>query len=53
LQAAGDELADTGMIVLHCAGYSEPMCQEVRRHAGRPVLLARRLVGQAIDMMIS
>ncbi len=53
LQAAGDELADTGMIVMHCMGYSEPMRQEVRRRAGRPVLLARRLVGQAIDMMIS
>ena len=53
LAAAGAALADTGLIVMHCMGYSEPMRQEVRRHAGRPVLLARRLVGQAIDLMIS
>jgi len=53
MRAAGERLADTGLIVMHCMGYSEPMRQEVRRRAGRPVLLARRIVGQAIDSMIS
>ncbi|MFI5012424.1 MAG: AroM family protein [Hyphomicrobiales bacterium] len=53
LRAAAEHLADTGMIVMHCMGYSEDMRREVRARTGRPVLLARRLVGQAIDLMIS
>ncbi len=53
MRSAGESLSDTGMIVMHCMGYSEPMRQEVMRRAARPVLLARRLVGQAIDLMIS
>jgi protein AroM len=46
--AAGRELADTELIVMHCMGYSEPMRRAVAAASGRPVLLAREIVGRAI-----
>jgi protein AroM len=53
LRHAGAALADTDMIVMHCIGYSEAMRQVVKQAAGRPVLVSRRLVAQAIDLMLS
>jgi protein AroM len=53
LREAGAALADTGMIVMHCIGYSEAMRQVVRQVSRRPVLVSRRLVAHAIDLMLS
>lgn len=53
LSAAGEALADTGAIVMHCMGYSEAMRRQVMDRAGRPVLLSRRLVAHAIDLLLS
>lgn len=53
LRAAGVALADTGLIVLHCIGYSEAMRRQVAQASGRPVLLARRLVATAIDLLLA
>jgi protein AroM len=53
LRQAGAALADTDMIVMHCIGYSEAMRQIVKRASGRPVLVSRRLVAYAIDLMLS
>jgi protein AroM len=53
LRKAGAELADTDMIVMHCIGYSEAMRQVVKQASGRPVLVSRRLVAHAIDLMLS
>jgi protein AroM len=50
---AGRELADTDVIVMHCMGYSEAMRREVAEGARRPVLLSRRMVAQAIDLIIT
>lgn len=53
LRAAGRALADTGLIVMHCIGYTEPMRRIVAQESGRPVLLARRLVATAIDLLLA
>lgn len=53
LRAAGAALAGTDMIVTHCIGYTEAMRQEVMRASGRPVLLSRRLVAHAIDLLLT
>lgn len=53
LAAAGAALADTGAIVMHCMGYSEAMQREVKAQAQRPVLLSRRIVAHAIDLLLS
>jgi protein AroM len=53
LRKAGAELADTDMIVMHCIGYSEAMRQVVKQASGRPVLVSRRLVAHAIELMLS
>lgn len=45
---AGRELADADMIIMHCMGYSEDMRQQVAAESGRPVLLARQIVGSAV-----
>ncbi len=50
---AARELADTDVIVMHCMGYSETMRREVAAVAKRPVLLSRRMVAHAIDLLIS
>jgi len=50
---AASELADTDVIVMHCMGYSEAMRREVAESARRPVLLSRRMVAHAIDMLVS
>ncbi len=53
LRAAGAALASADMIVMHCIGYTEAMRQEVLHAAGRPVLLSRRLVAHAIDLLLT
>lgn len=53
MEAAGRELATTDMIVMHCMGYSEDMRQRLAAAAGRPVMLSRRLVAYAIDLMLT
>lgn len=53
LRAAGAALADTDIIVMHCIGYSEAMRQVVKQAAARPVLVSRRLVAYAIDLVLS
>lgn len=53
LRTAGTTLADTDMIVLHCIGYSKAMQQVVKQASGRPVLVSRRMVAHAIDMLLS
>lgn len=52
LQQAGAALADTDMIVMHCMGYSEAMREVVKQASGRPVLVSRRLVAHAIDLLL-
>ena len=53
LRAAGAALAGTDMIVMHCIGYTEAMRQELARASGRPVLLSRRIVAHAIDLLLT
>ena len=53
LREAGAALTDTDMIVMHCIGYSEAMRQVVKQASKRPVLLSRRLVAHAIDLLLS
>jgi protein AroM len=53
LRAAGAMLSGTDMIVTHCIGYTEAMRQELLHASGRPVLLARRLVAHAIDLLLT
>jgi len=53
LAAASATLADAGAIVMHCMGYSEAMRRQVMARTGRPVLLSRRIVAHAIDLMLS
>ena len=45
---AARELAKTDLIVMHCIGYSEAMRQRVAAVSDKPVLLARRLVANAV-----
>ncbi len=53
LRDAGAALADCDIIVMHCIGYSEAMRQVVKQASGRPVLVSRRLVASAIDLLLS
>lgn len=48
----GRSLADCGLIVMHCMGYNEAQRGEVALGAGRPVLLARRLVAAALGQLL-
>ena len=45
---AARELAKVDLIVMHCIGYSDAMRRRVAAVSGRPVLLARRLVANAV-----
>lgn len=53
LRAAARILADTGLIVMHCIGYTEEMRHAAAQASGRPVLVARRLVATAIDLLLA
>ncbi len=50
--AAGAELADCDVIVMHCMGYTEGQRRRVAAASGRPVLLARRLVASAVAQLL-
>jgi len=51
-EAAGTELADCDVIVMHCMGYTEDQRRRVVAASGRPVLLARRLVASAVAQLL-
>jgi protein AroM len=53
LRAAAAELANTDIILMHCISYSGAMRQIVQQASGRPVLLSRRLLAHAIDLLLS
>jgi protein AroM len=53
LHTAATDLADTDIIVMHCIGYTEAMRQVVKQVTNRPVLVSRRLVAHAIDLVLS
>lgn len=50
--AAGAELADCDLLVMHCMGYTEEQRRRVAAASGRPVLLARRLVAAALAQLL-
>jgi protein AroM len=50
--AAGAELADCDVVVMHCMGYTEAQRGRVAAASGRPVLLARRLVASAVAQLL-
>ena len=50
---AAQELAKADVIVMHCMGYSEAMRRRVAEAAGRPVLLARRLVASMVAQLVA
>ena len=52
LAEAADELADSDFIVMHCMGYTEAMRRQVAEASGRPVLLARRVVADAVAQLL-
>jgi protein AroM len=52
-ETAGRELADTDIVVMHCMGYSEAMRRRIAAASGRPVMLSRRIVAHAIDLMLT
>ncbi len=52
LEAAADELSGTDLIVMHCMGYTEPMREVVAGVTGKPVLLARRVVANAVAQLV-
>jgi protein AroM len=45
---AARELGKADLIVMHCMGYTEAMRRRVAAVSGKPVLLARRLVANAV-----
>lgn len=53
MRRAGEDLADTDVIVMHCIAYTDAMQRIVKQASGRPVLLSRRLVAAAIDMLLA
>jgi len=44
--------SDVKLVVMHCIGYDAAMREAVRRACGKPVLLARSLVGKILDEML-
>jgi protein AroM len=52
LEGAGQTLRGSDVVVLHCMGYTEEHRLRVSRAAGRPALLARRLVAAAVAQML-
>jgi protein AroM len=53
LHTAAAALSGTDMIVTHCIGYTEAMRRELMSVSGRPVLLSRRVVAYAIDLLLT
>lgn len=48
----GRALEDCRLIVMHCMGYTEAQRRDIALGAGRPVLLARRLVTAALAQLL-
>jgi protein AroM len=44
--------SDVKLVVMHCIGYDTAMREAVRQACGKPVLLARSLVGKILDEML-
>jgi hypothetical protein len=44
--------SDVKLVVMHCIGYDVAMRDAVRKVCGKPVLLARALVGKILDEML-
>ncbi len=51
-EEAGRTLKGSDVVVLHCMGYTEEHRLRVSRAAGRPALLARRLVASAVAQLL-
>lgn len=51
-EEAARDLAKADLVVMHCIGYSEAMRDRVAAVTGRPVLLARRLVANAVAELV-
>lgn len=49
---ASRELAGSDAVVMHCMGYTEAMRDQVVAATQRPVMLSRRLVAAAVDLML-
>ncbi|MCX8995823.1 AroM family protein [Rhizobiaceae bacterium BDR2-2] len=52
ITARAAELADCGLIVMHCMGYSAAMLEKARSASGAPVLLSRRVVAGVVRQML-
>jgi protein AroM len=50
--AAAQALSDCDIIVMHCMGYTEAQRTSLVALTGKPVLLARRLVGAGIAQIL-
>lgn len=50
--AAGAALASCDAVVMHCIGFTEAHRRQVAAAAGRPVLLARRMVAAAVAQLL-
>ena len=45
-------MSKTDLIVMHCMGYTEAMRRRVAAITGKPVLLARRVVADAVAQLL-
>ena len=54
IRLAAEQFRDSRVsaVVMHCIGYDAKMKAEVRRVSGKPVLLARSLVGKVLEEML-
>jgi len=52
LAEAARELAGADLVVMHCMGYTEAMRRRVAAITGKPVLLARRVVADAVAQLL-
>lgn len=50
--AAGRELQDADFVVMHCMGYDRAMRGQVAEASGRPVVLSRNVVADAVRQLI-
>jgi protein AroM len=55
IRLAAARLRDSNVkaVAMHCIGYTAAMKDDVRRISGKPVLLARSLVGKVLEEMLS
>jgi len=51
-EAAGAQLADCDLIVMHCMGYDRAMHQRVQTASARPVLLSRSVVAGVVRQLV-